>query len=94
MKSVLRLNGKETIVENVAPIHPEFNEALVKEMNIYFPGITNDNLALSAFDSFGKDSEQSSNFCSAVINGQAEGFIPVKVEVNDLSIPAFIGFFK
>lgn len=38
MKSMLRFNGQELVVEDVIPADDAFNEAVIDELNRVFPG--------------------------------------------------------
>lgn len=98
MKSILRINGTETIVENVAPNSKAFSEKASETLREIFG--EDKNFLLSPLPRFGMK-ENTDTYNSGVLSGNIEGECCVAVSVveeygeNPVStIPAFIVFRK
>ncbi|BBC78262.1 Hypothetical protein KNT65_gp231 [Escherichia phage EcS1] len=101
MKSILRINQTEIVVENVTPISDEF---ALKASSQIFKSPEQYDVLMIPQEIFGKE-EQSETIVDGILHGKIEGEFPVSVKFFHkslegkeqftslfLEIPAFIGF--
>lgn len=96
MKSSLRFNGQELVVENVIPASEEFNKSLYDELIKVFGASFS--FTICPVENFSRP-DQSESIFQGVISGQFESEAPIAIkvvnnEVEVMTIPAFISFRK
>lgn len=77
MKSTLRIDGTEIVVENVIPLSEEFYKETSSKV---FKNPENYDIVINPQQVFGKTEEESAKMTVLVLNGLEEGNIPVVVE--------------
>lgn len=97
MKSMLRFNGQELVVEDAIPADDAFNEAVIDELNRVFPGAFH--IAMEPLKNF-RDPEHTDQIFVGVVTGHLETEVPMVVLVKyskddtPFRAPAFLSFRK
>lgn len=96
MKTTLRINGSELIVENFRGVDPEFNNAVCEYLRTVYG--KDKVFAVNPAKNF-RSEEHTDAIFSAVLTGNFESEAPVNIVVADesgpiLDVPAFISFRK
>ena len=96
MKTILRVNGTETVVENATPTSAEFQAAVGKEIQDVFGKC--EKIDVVPTPKLGQSPETFPADASAILWGRAPGILALTITVktveaaNDIVIPAFIEF--
>ena len=96
MKSILRINGVEVVVENVPPASVEFNIALGKEIEKMFGEC--EKVDAQPVLKLGQREEGFESVVSSILWGHQPGIIAMsftlktKEAANDIVIPGFVEF--
>lgn len=96
MKSILRMNGIETVVEGVVPVSEEFNAAVFDAIQKVAKGM----VEMVPLAPFGIPEDKCEGYIAYTLNGKFDGEVPFKITVTNIEesteivINAFVVFRK
>ena len=96
MKSILRMNGQETVVEGVVPVSDEFNNMVFNEIQKIAKGM----VEMVPLAPFGIPEDKCEGYIAYTLNGKFDGEVPFKITVtnveqsSDVVLNAFVVFRK
>lgn len=80
MKSILRINGTETVVEGVIPTSDDFNRAVYEAIQHIAKGM----VEFEVDAPFGVPPEKVESYVNYTLGGKFDGELPVKIRVFDV----------
>lgn len=89
MKSILRMNGQELVVEGVIPVSDEFNKAVFDEIQKVTPGL----VEMEPTAPFGVPEDRVEGYISHTLWGKFDGEVPFNIKVvNGDAVSHFTAF--